>query len=43
VKEGFRSIGLGMDAGLLIRAIRSMLAAAGRDATLRADLTPPPP
>jgi 2-keto-3-deoxy-L-rhamnonate aldolase RhmA len=38
VEQGFRSIGLGMDAGLLIRAIRGMLAAAGRDTTMRADL-----
>jgi 2-keto-3-deoxy-L-rhamnonate aldolase RhmA len=40
VRQGFRSIGLGMDAGLLIRAIRGMLSAAGRDPTMRADLTP---
>jgi 2-dehydro-3-deoxyglucarate aldolase/4-hydroxy-2-oxoheptanedioate aldolase len=40
VQQGFRSIGLGMDAGLLIRAIRGMLAAAGRDVTMTASLTP---
>lgn len=40
VEQGFRSIALGMDAGLLIRGIRGMLAAAGRDAGMRADLTP---
>jgi 2-keto-3-deoxy-L-rhamnonate aldolase RhmA len=39
VEQGFRSIGLGMDAGLLIRGIRGMLAAAGREAGMRADLT----
>jgi 2-keto-3-deoxy-L-rhamnonate aldolase RhmA len=41
VKQGFRLIGLGMDAGLLIRGIREMLAAAGREAGMRADLAPP--
>lgn len=40
VKQGFRSIGLGMDAGLMIRSIRAMLAAAGRDATMHANFTP---
>jgi 2-dehydro-3-deoxyglucarate aldolase/4-hydroxy-2-oxoheptanedioate aldolase len=40
VAQGFRSIGLGMDAGLLIRSLREMLAAAGRDGKLNAALTP---
>src|ERR1051325_811358 len=31
LREGFRAIGLGMDAGLLIRSLRSSLAAVGRD------------
>jgi 2-keto-3-deoxy-L-rhamnonate aldolase RhmA len=35
IQQGFRSIGLGMDAGLLIRAIRSMLAAAPAAASSR--------
>jgi 2-keto-3-deoxy-L-rhamnonate aldolase RhmA len=39
VSQGFRSVGLGMDAGLLIRGIRGMLSAAGRDVGMRADLT----
>ena len=37
--EGFRGIGLGMDAGLMIRALRVSLAAVGRDRALRADQT----
>ncbi len=41
VRQGFRSIGLGMDVRLLIRAIRGMLGAAGRDATMNANLTAP--
>src|SRR5262249_10951738 len=31
VRQGFRFIGLGMDAGLFVRSLRAMLAAAGRD------------
>jgi quercetin dioxygenase-like cupin family protein len=44
-EQGFRAIGLGMDAGLLIRSLRDALAAVGRDRPLRASLTPvePPP
>lgn len=38
--EGFRAIGLGMDTGLLLRSLKGALAAVGRDAPLRASLTP---
>ncbi len=41
-EEGFRMIGLGADCGLLIRSLRQMLAAAGRDRKLNASLTPQP-
>ncbi len=36
--QGFRAIGLGMDAGLLLRSLRTSLAAVGRDRQMRADL-----
>ncbi|MBV8952313.1 MAG: hypothetical protein JOZ99_15675 [Actinobacteria bacterium] len=36
--QGFRAIGLGMDAGLLLRSLRASLAGAGRDRVMRADL-----
>src|SRR5262245_20682304 len=36
--QGFRMIGLGADAGMLIRALRTSLAAFGRDRVMRADL-----
>jgi phosphoglycerate dehydrogenase-like enzyme/2-keto-3-deoxy-L-rhamnonate aldolase RhmA len=36
--QGFRVIGLGADAGLLIRALRTSLGAVGRDTGMRADL-----
>jgi len=39
--QGFRSIGLGMDAGLLIRSLRTSLAPIGRDRPMRADLSSP--
>jgi 2-keto-3-deoxy-L-rhamnonate aldolase RhmA len=39
--EGFRMIGLGTDAALLIRSLRQGLGELGRDVTMRADLTPP--
>jgi 2-keto-3-deoxy-L-rhamnonate aldolase RhmA len=38
VAQGFRAIGLGMDAGLLLRSLKAALAAAGRDKTIRASL-----
>ena len=42
-EQGFRLIGLGMDAGLLLGAIRSALGAVGRDRGLVASLAPIPP
>ncbi|HUR52597.1 MAG TPA: aldolase/citrate lyase family protein, partial [Gemmataceae bacterium] len=36
--QGFRAIGLGMDAGLLIRSLRASLAGVGRDNVMSADL-----
>jgi 2-keto-3-deoxy-L-rhamnonate aldolase RhmA len=36
--QGFRFLGLGMDAGLLIRSLRAMLRAAGRDGGMTAAL-----
>jgi len=39
--QGFRAIGLGADAGLLIRSLRTSLAAVGRDQAMRADLEAP--
>jgi phosphoglycerate dehydrogenase-like enzyme/2-keto-3-deoxy-L-rhamnonate aldolase RhmA len=41
IEQGFRMIGLGFDAGLLIRSLRTSLAALGRDRTMRADLSSP--
>jgi 2-dehydro-3-deoxyglucarate aldolase/4-hydroxy-2-oxoheptanedioate aldolase len=38
--QGFSAIGLGMDTGLLLRSLKSSLAAVGRDAPIRASLTP---
>lgn len=40
-REGFRMIGLGTDAALLIRVLRQGLSELGRDATIRADLESP--
>src|SRR5262249_21936422 len=40
VQQGFRVVGLGMDMGLYLRALRGMLTAAGRDRAMRADLAP---
>jgi len=40
-EQGFRMIGLGTDAGLLIRSLRQSLAVVGRDASMRADLSVP--
>lgn len=39
-RQGFRMIGLGLDAGLLLRSLRATLAAVGRDQPLHASLTP---
>jgi phosphoglycerate dehydrogenase-like enzyme/2-keto-3-deoxy-L-rhamnonate aldolase RhmA len=36
--QGFSAIGLGMDAGLLLRSLRTALAGVGRDRVMRADL-----
>jgi phosphoglycerate dehydrogenase-like enzyme/2-keto-3-deoxy-L-rhamnonate aldolase RhmA len=40
--QGFRAVGLGFDAGLLIRSLRNSLAAVGRDSIMRADLSATP-
>ncbi|MFO0871046.1 MAG: aldolase/citrate lyase family protein [Pirellulales bacterium] len=42
-RQGFRLIGLGIDAGLLARTLRGALAVVGRDRPLRATLTPDTP
>ncbi|MCE9603292.1 MAG: hypothetical protein K8U03_00140 [Planctomycetia bacterium] len=39
--EGFRMIGLGTDAALLIRSIRQGLSEVGREASIRADISSP--
>jgi 2-keto-3-deoxy-L-rhamnonate aldolase RhmA/quercetin dioxygenase-like cupin family protein len=39
-QQGFRMIGLGMDASLLVRTLRASLAVVGRDHALRASFTP---
>jgi phosphoglycerate dehydrogenase-like enzyme/2-keto-3-deoxy-L-rhamnonate aldolase RhmA len=39
--EGFRALALGMDAGLMLRSLKTSLAAVGRDRKLTADLTVP--
>ena len=39
--QGFRAIGLGMDAGLFIRSLRASLAGVGRDRLMQADLGVP--
>jgi phosphoglycerate dehydrogenase-like enzyme/2-keto-3-deoxy-L-rhamnonate aldolase RhmA len=38
--QGFRAIGLGMDAGLLLRSLRGALTTVGRDRAFRASLAP---
>jgi 2-keto-3-deoxy-L-rhamnonate aldolase RhmA/quercetin dioxygenase-like cupin family protein len=47
LEQGFRMLAMGIDAGLMIRSLRAMLASAGRDRPMRADLTvvdePKPP
>jgi 2-dehydro-3-deoxyglucarate aldolase/4-hydroxy-2-oxoheptanedioate aldolase len=40
-EQGFRFLGLGMDAGLLIRGLEEMLRPAGRIVRITADLEPP--
>ena len=37
--QGFHAIGLGMDAGMLLRSLRMSLSAVGRDQPIRADLS----
>lgn len=39
-QQGFRMIGIGLDAGLLVRSMRGMLATVGRDRPLGASLRP---
>lgn len=39
--QGFNAIGLGFDAGLLLRSLRTSLAGVGRDRTIHADLSAP--
>ena len=38
LREGFRAIALGMDAGLLLRSLRASLAGVGRDRVMTSDL-----
>ncbi len=40
VAQGFRAIGLGMDAGLLLRSLKASLAAVGQDRAIRASFVP---
>jgi phosphoglycerate dehydrogenase-like enzyme/2-keto-3-deoxy-L-rhamnonate aldolase RhmA len=42
VEQGFRMIGFGADAGLLIRSLRTSLKTVSRDRVMRADLSLPP-
>lgn len=39
LEQGFRFLGLGMDAGLLLRSLKGALAVVGRDRPMRADLS----
>jgi phosphoglycerate dehydrogenase-like enzyme/2-keto-3-deoxy-L-rhamnonate aldolase RhmA len=39
LQQGFRAIGLGMDAGLLLRSLRNSLVGVGRERQMRADLS----
>lgn len=41
LEQGFRSIGLGMDAGLLIRSLRTSLASVSRDQVIKASMEVP--
>lgn len=42
-KQGFRMIGLGLDAGLLLRSLRASLATVGRDRPLQSSFVPSAP
>jgi len=42
-KQGFRMIGLGLDAGLLLRSLRASLAVVGRDRPLQSSMIPTTP
>lgn len=42
-KQGFRMIGLGLDAGLLLRSLRASLAVVGRDRPLQSSMVPTAP
>jgi 2-keto-3-deoxy-L-rhamnonate aldolase RhmA len=42
-RQGFRMLGLGLDAGLLLRGLHDMLAAVGEERTLRTSLSPDRP
>lgn len=42
-KQGFRMIGLGLDAGLLLRSLRASLAVVGRDRPLQSSFVPTGP
>jgi phosphoglycerate dehydrogenase-like enzyme/2-keto-3-deoxy-L-rhamnonate aldolase RhmA len=41
LNQGFRAVGLGFDAGMLIRSLRASLAVVGRDRAMVADLAAP--
>jgi 2-keto-3-deoxy-L-rhamnonate aldolase RhmA/quercetin dioxygenase-like cupin family protein len=41
LQQGFRMVAVGIDSGLLIRSLRTMLAGVGRDHAMGADLTAP--
>jgi phosphoglycerate dehydrogenase-like enzyme/2-keto-3-deoxy-L-rhamnonate aldolase RhmA len=41
LQQGFSAIGLGMDAGMLLRSLRASLVGVGRDRQMRADLSLP--
>ncbi len=41
--QGFRMLGVGLDAGLLVRSLHDCLGAVGRDRAISADLAAPPP
>lgn len=43
IEQGFRSIALGMDAGLLLRSMKGALASVGRDQVINAELRPVEP
>jgi 2-keto-3-deoxy-L-rhamnonate aldolase RhmA len=41
-KQGFRMLGLGMDAGMILRGLHAALAHVGRDRPLQTSLLPTP-